>query len=173
MRQLRGLLLDSKIDPQHVQFCIHETSMPISEEQVTALLEISEMGFKVCIDEFGIGASALTYLFDLPVHTIKLAPGMLAEAIEDEHCRAVLTAGVQMARSLNIEVIAVDIESDAHLDTARRIGCDAGQGDWKCPSLSFDKLCDALFTGHRSQKAKKEAHVLSESDATLSSGTIH
>ena len=162
LRQLRGLLLDSKIDPQHVQFCIHETAMPISEEQITALLEISEMGFKVCIDEFGIGASALSYLFDLPVHTIKLAPGMLAEAIEDEHCKAVLSAAVQMARTLNIEVIAVDIASDTHLDTARKIGCDAGQGDWKCPSMSFDKLCNALFTGHRPQKGKNAARELAE-----------
>ncbi|KPK33234.1 MAG: hypothetical protein AMJ66_05700 [Betaproteobacteria bacterium SG8_40] len=171
LRQLRGLLLDSKIDPQHVQFCIHETAMPISEEQVTALLEISEMGFRVCIDEFGIGASALTYLFDLPVHTIKLAPGMLAEAIEDDHCKAVLSAGVQMARSLKIEVIAVDIESDAHLETARAIGCDAGQGDWKCPSMSFDKLCNALFTGHRPQKAKNAARELAKRQELIS-GTL-
>jgi diguanylate cyclase (GGDEF)-like protein/PAS domain S-box-containing protein len=180
LRQLRGLLLDSKIDPQHVQFCIHETDMPISDEQVTALLEISEMGFKVCIDEFGIGASPFTYLFDLPAHTIKLAPGMLAEALEDDHCRAVLTAGVQMARSLNIEVIAVDIESDAHMETARIIGCDAGQGDWKCPSLSFEKLCNALFKGHPTQQGNKTttqdknaAHELSNGEASLSSGTLH
>ena len=88
---------------------------------------------------------------------------MLAEAIEDEHCQAVLSAAVQMASSLSIEVIAVDIESDAHLDTARKIGCDAGQGDWKCPSLSFEKLCNALFTGKRSQTKKGAAREREES----------
>ncbi|HUU71919.1 MAG TPA: EAL domain-containing protein [Burkholderiales bacterium] len=171
IRQLHGLLLDSKIDPQHVQFCVHETDMPISSEQATALIEISEMGFSICIDEFGIGASALTYLFDLPVDTIKFAPGLLSEAIEDEHSQAVLSATVQMARSLHIEVIAVDIESDVHLDTARMLGCDAGQGDWKCPSLSFEKLCNALFTGHRSRQDLDASQDTTEREARPS-GTL-
>ena len=149
LRQLRGLLLDSKIDPQHVQFAIHETDMPLADEQITTLLEISEMGFRICVDEFGTGASALTYLVDMPVHSIKLAPGLISEAIEDEHTQSVLSATVQMARSLGIEVIATDIESNAHLETARVIAFDSSQGDWQCPSLDFDKLCKAVFTGAR------------------------
>jgi diguanylate cyclase (GGDEF)-like protein/PAS domain S-box-containing protein len=145
LRQLHGLLLDSKIDPQHVQFAIQETDMPMAEEQITALLEVSEMGFGVCIDEFGIGKSALTYLFDMPVNTIKLAPGLLAKSIDDAHNRSVLAAAVQMAHTLNIEVIGSDIESDAHLEAAKRVGCDAAQGDWQCPSLRFDELCKTAF----------------------------
>jgi diguanylate cyclase (GGDEF)-like protein/PAS domain S-box-containing protein len=171
LRQLRGLLLDSKIDPEHVQFCVHETDMPISDEQSTALIEISEMGFGICVDEFGIGASALTYLLDLPIDSVKFAPGLLSESVEDEHSQAVLSAMVQMARSLNIEVVSVDIESDAHLDTARLIGCDAGQGDWKCPSLSFDKLCNALFTGQRSKQERDAAEDTTECEAKQS-GTL-
>ena len=154
LRQLRGLLLDSKIDPQHVQFAIHETDMPITDDQVTALLEISEMGFRVCVDEFGIGASALTYLFDMPVHTIKFAPGLVAESIDDEHNQSVLAATAQMARNLNIEVIGGDIESNAHLEAAKKIGCDAGQGDWQCPSLNFEKLGAAVFGGNRTNQTK-------------------
>ncbi len=154
LRQLRGLLLDSKIDPQHVQFAIHETDMPLTEDQITALLEISEMGFRVCVDEFGTGASALTYLFDMPVHTVKFAPGLVAESIDNEHNQSVLAATVQMVHELNIEVIGGDIESDAHLEAAKKIGCDAGQGDWQCPSLNFQKLCKAVFSGNRTAPAK-------------------
>ena len=154
LRQLRGLLLDSKIDPQHVQFAIHETDMPLSDDQITALLEISEMGFRVCVDEFGTGASLLTYLFDMPVHTIKFASGLVAESIDDEHNQLVLAATVQMLRNLNIEVIGGSIESDAHLEAAKKIGCDAGQGDWQCPSLNFEKLCKAVFSGNRTQQSK-------------------
>jgi len=168
LRQLRGLLLDSKIDPQHVQFAIHETDMPFSEEQITAILEISEMGFRICIDEFGIGASALTYLFDIPVHTIKLAPGLLAESIGDDHGKAVLSANVQMAHSLMIEVIVADIESDAHLDSARSIGCDASQGDWQCPSLNFDKLCNALFNNSGGEQTKATHGDVPTQDKTFS-----
>jgi len=168
IRQLRGLLLDSKIDPQHVQFSIHETDMPISEEQIAALLEISEMGFKICVDEFGIGASALTYLLDIPVHTIKMAPGLLAESIGNEHCQSVLAATVQMARNLNIEVIAADIESDPHLEAAKAIGCDAGQGDWQCPSLSFEKLCNALFTGNRGEQTNIASRTIGPKERSVS-----
>jgi hypothetical protein len=78
---------------------------------------------------------------------------------------------VQMARSLNIEVVSVDIESDAHLETARLIGCDAGQGDWKCPSLSFDKLCNALFTGQRSKQERDAAEDANKREAKQS-GTL-
>ena len=168
LRQLRGLLLDSKIDPQHVQFAIHETDMPLGEDQVTALLEVSELGFTVCIDEFGIGASALTYLFDMPVHTIKLAPGLIAEAIDDEHNQSVLAAAVQMAHNLNIEVIAGEIESDAHLAAAKKIGCNAGQGDWQCPSLNFEKLRNAVFSGDRTSQGKVVSSTADTQEQSLS-----
>lgn len=168
LRQLRGLLLDSKIDPQHVQFAINETDMPLAEDQVTALLEISDLGFTVCINEFGIGASALTYLFDMPVHTIKLAPGLIAEAIDDEHNQSVLAAAVDMAHSLKIEVIAGDIESDAHLAAARKIGCDAGQGDWQCPSLNFEKLRNAVFSGDRTSQGKVVSSAADTQEKSLS-----
>lgn len=168
IRQLRGLLLDSKIDPKHVQFAVHETDMPMSEEQIAAILEITEMGFSVCVDEFGIGASALTYLLDMPVNTIKFAPGLLAEAIGDDHCESVLSATVQMARSLDIEVIVADIESDPHLETAKAIGCDAGQGDWQCPSLNFEKLCNALFTGHRTEQSNVASRTIGSKERSAS-----
>jgi diguanylate cyclase (GGDEF)-like protein/PAS domain S-box-containing protein len=171
IRQLQGLLLDSKIDPTHVQFAIHETDMPLSEEQIAALLEISEMGFRICVDEFGIGASVLTYMMDIPVHTIKLAPGLLGEAMENEHCHSVLAANVQMARSLNIEVIAADIESDPLLEAATAIGCDAGQGDWQCPSLNFEKLCNALFANKQPDQTNVAARTIGPGERSGSGTT--
>lgn len=152
LRQLRGLLLDSKIDPKHVQFAVHETDMPLSDEQITGLLEISEMGFRVCVDAFGAGASVLMYLLDMPVHTVKLSRGLIGEAIENEHSQMVLSAVVQMAHSLDIEVVATDVESASHSEVASAVGCDSGQGDWQCPSMDFDKLNNALFPNAKAKR---------------------
>ena len=73
-----------------------------------------------------------------------------------------------MARSLNIDVIAADIESDTHLEAARSIGCDAGQGDWQCPSLNFEKLCNAVFTVNRGEQTNVAARTIGPKDRSAS-----
>jgi EAL domain-containing protein (putative c-di-GMP-specific phosphodiesterase class I) len=73
-----------------------------------------------------------------------------------------------MARSLDIEVIVADIESDPHLETAKAIGCDAGQGDWQCPSLNFEKLCSALFTGHRNEQSNVASRTIGPKERSAS-----
>jgi EAL domain-containing protein (putative c-di-GMP-specific phosphodiesterase class I) len=78
---------------------------------------------------------------------------------------------VQMAHHLDIKVIASDIESDTHLEVAKTVGCDAGQGDWQCPSLDFDKLCSALFSKHQAAREARNAIEAAAPERELSRAT--
>ena len=145
LRQLRGMLLDSQIDPRHVQFAIRESAMPLNAKQQYTLLKIEELGIRLSIDDFGAGVSPLSYLPEFPVHSIKLAPKLIADAAEDENRQTILAATVQMARGLNMEVVATGIDLKPHAETAGKIGVDTIQGELQCPILGFDELCNTLF----------------------------
>lgn len=145
LRQLQGMLLDSQIDPRHIQFSIHEPAMPLTAKQQYALLKIEELGIRLCVDHFGTGVSPLSYLPEFPVHAIKLAPTLIANAAEDENREAILSATVQMAHSLAIEVITTGVDQKSQLETAGKIGSDTIQGELQCPILGFEELCNTLF----------------------------
>lgn len=158
LRQLQGLLLDSQIDPRHVQFVIHESVLPLNAKQQYSLLKIEELGIRLCVDGFGAGVSPLSYLSAFPVHAIKLAPNLVADAADDENRQTILSATSQMARSLNIEVIATGISQKSHAETASMIGIDTIQGELQCPILGFDDLCTTLFNKKLITRTNTSAH---------------
>ncbi len=145
LRQLRGMLLDLQIDPRHVQFAVHESDLPLTAKQNYTLLKIEELGIRLCIDHFGSGVSPLSYLPEFPVHAVKLSPALINDATDDENRQAIISAAVNMAHSLNIEVVAAGIDTESNLQTAGKIGSDTIQGTLRCGVLGFDDLSKTLF----------------------------
>jgi diguanylate cyclase (GGDEF)-like protein len=86
---------------------------------LAAMHEIAEMGVRFAIDDFGVGFSSISYLYDLPVQIIK-ADGSLSQAIDtDERASALLRSVTAMGESLGLDVIVEGIERDAQLDVLR------------------------------------------------------
>jgi diguanylate cyclase (GGDEF)-like protein len=96
-------------------------------DAVRAPLEaLRAAGCRIAIDDFGTGYSALSYLRRLPIDTLKLDRRFLAELASADV--AVLTAILDLARTLGLETIAEGVETVEQLDVLRRLGCDLAQG---------------------------------------------
>ena len=174
LRQLKGLLLDSQIDPRYVQFAIHESALPLNEKQQHTLLKIEELGIRLCVDGFGAGVSPLSYLSGLPVHAIKLAPTLIPDATGKEDRQRVLSAFAQMAHSLDIEVVATGGNQQSHTETASAIGSDSIQGELQCPILGFDDLCDRLFNQKPITRTNASAYTANaNANAFVTAGKAH
>jgi diguanylate cyclase (GGDEF)-like protein len=101
--------------------------MDQSEAGIRALGEIRNLGVRLVLDDFGTGYSSLSYLKHLPLDTIKI-DRMFVAGIEGAADRSIVEAVIALAHGLGIGVVAEGIETEAHADLLRELGCDLGQG---------------------------------------------
>ena len=87
---------------------------------------LSDKGFRIAIDDFGCGFSSLCLLKDLNISVLKLDRGFLKDYNEKSY--AIVKSVVDLAKSLNIEVVAEGVETEEMYNFVKEIGCDYAQG---------------------------------------------
>jgi diguanylate cyclase (GGDEF)-like protein/PAS domain S-box-containing protein len=138
---VRDALQRHQLDP--ASLCVEITESAIMEDpdrSQAVLGELAQMGVHLGLDDFGTGHSSLAVLRNFPFDAIKLDRSFLAG--EDW---AVVRAVTQMARSLDLLVVAEGVERLAQEQRAAELGCDFGQGWLYAPALSAEQLEPAVL----------------------------
>ena len=102
------------------------------------LIALSNAGVAVSLDDFGTGFSQVAHLRELPVNTIKLDKSFLRRVERDPRDAALVRGLAQLARSLDLLVVAEGIEREAQIAFAIDCGIDALQGYLISPPLDSD-----------------------------------
>lgn len=112
-----GELLNTyKINPQLVEFEFTEQIYTLDENNVrTILSEIKRMGFKIFIDNFGIGYSSLNALLKFNIDGVKLDRRFMKRELEDKD-KAIISCVINMCNRLNLQIVCVGIESESQLN---------------------------------------------------------
>ena len=92
------------------------------------LRRLKELGVKLSIDDFGTGYSSLSYLQRFQVDKLKIDQSFVCGLTGNAQDQAIVTAIVQMARSLGLHTTAEGIEDEATRALLAELGCDQGQG---------------------------------------------
>lgn len=85
-------------------------------------------GHKVCLDDFGAGASSIAYLQALQVDVVKIDGRYVRDLASDGREAVLVRHLVELCKELGVTTIAEMIETEAVEDAARRAGVDCGQG---------------------------------------------
>ena len=86
------------------------------------------MGCSFALDDFGRGLSSFANLKNLSLDYLKIDGYFIRNLASDNVNQAMVTAMIKLARSLNFQVIAEQVEDLSALDSARRMGVDFVQG---------------------------------------------
>ena len=92
------------------------------------LQEMRAMGVTVAIDDFGTGYSSLAYLSRFPVDTLKIDRAFVRGLPDNRNDAAIARAILEMARALDIKVIAEGVETASQAEFLRAHGCHEMQG---------------------------------------------
>ena len=87
--------------------------MKNTKQTILTLQEISKLGIGISIDDFGTGYSSLSYLKRLPLNTLKIDRSFIEDIPGDAEDVAITKAIIALARSLNMQVIAEGVSSEA------------------------------------------------------------
>lgn len=95
---------------------------------VESIDRLRRAGVKVAFDDFGTGYASLTHLCDFPVDIIKIDRSFVTGLEQQSRKKAITASVIELARKLELEVVAEGVETAAQRDIIRSLGCRFGQG---------------------------------------------
>ena len=83
---------------------------------------------RISLDDFGTGYSSLSYLHSLPLDSLKIAKPFVDGLVDRGREASFIGVIVDLARKLELDVIAEGIETPAQLTALSELGVELGQG---------------------------------------------
>jgi EAL domain-containing protein (putative c-di-GMP-specific phosphodiesterase class I) len=99
--------------------------LPRAQRHIAVL---QDLGLKVCLDDFGAGASSFAYLQQLNVDVVKIDGSYVRELASSGRDDAMIRHLVGLCRELKVDTVAEMVETPAIEDVLRRAGVDYAQG---------------------------------------------
>jgi diguanylate cyclase (GGDEF)-like protein len=129
VRQVADALRESGLPPQHLELEITESVLMNDTDRVLATADsLKALGVRLAIDDFGTGYSSLAYLQRLSVDKLKIDRSFVRSASTGKNATAIVRAIVDMARALELAVVAEGVETTAERDFLVGTQCAMGQG---------------------------------------------
>ena len=133
-------------------FCLEVTEGSFVDERALHSLQVArDAGFKIAMDDFGVGYSSLTQLPRLPLTSVKLDRSFLNQATESEDGLSLLATMVQLAHVLKLPVVAEGVENPQELSIVSDCGCDSVQGFLFSRPLTAEQLEPWLQPDHKAE----------------------
>ena len=119
-----------KIPPNAIAFELVETIfLDDPDDRVLANIDgIKQMGIDIEIDDFGSGHASLIGLVKLKPKRLKIDRQLVTAVTVSDEQRRLVGSIVEIARALNVEVVAEGVETEEHARILAEIGCDELQG---------------------------------------------
>lgn len=133
-------------DPKWLELEITEGQMlKKSEEVITKLHQINNLGIGISIDDFGTGYSSLSLLKRLPINRLKIDRSFINDIPEDEEDVAIVKAIIALAGSLKLDLIAEGVETSEQRDFLIDHGCINIQGHYYSQPMTAEEMHTMLL----------------------------
>ncbi len=127
--EFRKIYKKYKIPAKNICLEIVEFAMFDKVPEVASnILKLTQMGFKIAVDDFGLEMSSLKTLEDLQFDWVKLDRKFIEQAQDDFLIGGVVEALVGFAEKKNFAVVAEGVEDDVILDYIKGLKIGYGQG---------------------------------------------
>jgi EAL domain-containing protein (putative c-di-GMP-specific phosphodiesterase class I) len=141
---IRDGLERTGVDPASLTFEVTETAAVANVPRARHFAEqLSELGCRFALDDFGAGFGSFYYLKHLPFDVVKLDGEFVRECTNAPTDQLIIRAIVEIARGLGKETIAECAEHQETVDYLRAAGVDYGQGFHLGRPVAVEELFEA------------------------------
>jgi len=111
------------VSPGRIVLEVTESYLLDEDPTITTTLNaLHSYGFKLSIDDFGAGMSAITSLFRLPLYQVKLDRSLIHEAMRRDACLKLITHLCDFGCSHNITLVAEGVETSEMFKRLTEVG---------------------------------------------------
>jgi diguanylate cyclase (GGDEF)-like protein len=108
---------------------VTESSVLADPDRISAVMQrLRELGVELSLDDFGTGYSSMAHLKALPVGELKIDRSFVSRMCSDTTDAAIVYALIQLARKLDMRLVAEGVEDRWTWDALRVLDCDLVQG---------------------------------------------
>jgi diguanylate cyclase (GGDEF)-like protein/PAS domain S-box-containing protein len=117
------------VPTQLICFELTETAVVSSLDKASHLMkEMTKLGFRFALDNFGSGFSSFGYLKQLPIDYLKIDGKFVRDMMTDSVDRVIVESMHRIGHEMQIKTIAEWVEDDATRAILQKIGIDFAQG---------------------------------------------
>jgi EAL domain-containing protein (putative c-di-GMP-specific phosphodiesterase class I) len=144
------LLKENNFPSSSLTLEITESSVGEDPDNAKACIEqLRDRGIAISIDDFGVGYSSMSQLLELPIDELKVDKSFILALESDRRARAIVSSAIELARALDLTLVAEGIETSSSLKMLQEIGADIGQGYFIAQPLTLVQLYRFLAPGYR------------------------
>jgi diguanylate cyclase (GGDEF)-like protein len=133
--------------PECLVIEITESTVMRDPERVRRTLrELTDMGIRIAIDDFGMGYSSFSHLSRMPLNELKIDQSFLKNLAISRLDQSIVQSIVDLAHNLNLSVVAEGVEGPEVLPILKRWNCEFAQGYYLGEPVPPEQLTPYLMT---------------------------
>jgi EAL domain-containing protein (putative c-di-GMP-specific phosphodiesterase class I) len=146
---VRRVLAETGLSPRSLKLELTESSiMSNADVAIKVLQQLKEIGVGLEIDDFGTGYSSLSYLNRLPFDTVKIDRSFVKDLQSSGESAEIVKTILDLARSMNMTVVAEGVETAAQLEALNSLGCGYAQGYFFSKPVDKDSTQSSIRQRH-------------------------
>lgn len=166
VKQIAGILDSTSIAAEDLRIEVTESSLMNHEDTAQATMQdLQKLGVGLHMDDFGTGYSSLNHLHRYPFDTLKIDRSFIQRMTDQRSSAVIVRTILDLARSLDMEVVAEGIETAEQAARLRSLGCRLGQGYYFSRPMTPEAI-SAMF-----ERPNLQSQIV-ESLATTASGSL-
>lgn len=138
-----SVLRKYNIDPSKICFRISESVTDDFSSSISDYLnDLHEKGFSFCFDNFGVGKSEISSIYNLPVSYVKIADSVVSAALSNGKAAVMLESTMNLMMELGIKTIAGGVDAENSFRMLSNMNCQYAEGEFISGELNSDTLSD-------------------------------
>ena len=141
---INEIISNTGVSTNLIEIEVTETTAQANPFMTTSILKkLKEHGFRILMDDFGLGFSNLGNLNRMEFDTVKIDKSFIDGLITDVKSREIVKFLIALCHTNNMDVIAEGVDKAEQVEILKRVKCDTIQGFYYSKPLSkqeFEKF---------------------------------
>jgi diguanylate cyclase (GGDEF)-like protein len=139
-RLLSGIAESHGVSPALMEIEITEEATLDTQAAGAELARLEAAGFRLAVDDFGVGHSSLAYLVSLNIDRLKIDRSFVRGIATSRQNQALISALVGIGHALSIDIVVEGIEEAGEAEILRMLGCRHAQGYFFARPMPADDI---------------------------------
>lgn len=146
--RIKRLMENNKFMKNNINLEVTESIFIQNIDLIVKKIEkIKTLGINFALDDFGTGYSSMNYLKNFAASVLKIDRSFVYDLETNENNQSIVKSIISLAHSLDIEVLAEGIETEAQYQFLLEEGCDHGQGFYFYQPMTIDEIIQIFKAG--------------------------